>query len=194
MWATETSMIVRRYPERAAPKFRPKPSCRRFEGPHLVFGDALGPLEVVDGRRRRVGARPPPTPVNTCGMAPARPHLPRIHRGQQGVDFGLVEDVSQGSARVPVGDRENAQPAAARPPCRCRSLSDPPAYFLQQADAWMASRSGHRLSALSPRGARCGFVLHPRVGREFVTTPVAERLPRASANTESNTAMGGVNY
>ena len=59
-----------------------------LEGPHLVLGDALGALEVVDltsTRRAAAAGRQRPAAPRRCRL-----HLPAVHRGQQGVDFGLV--------------------------------------------------------------------------------------------------------
>ena len=64
-----------------------------FEGAHLVFGDAFGAFEVVDGD---VGGGGAAAVHGRGGRRGFGGDLAGIHGGEEGVYFGLVENVSQG--------------------------------------------------------------------------------------------------
>ncbi len=88
-------MIVRRYPEIAAPKFRPNPSCSASRRPHLVLADPLRPLEIVNLNFKLGFPLGPEDGRERVSLVASRAG---IHRRQKRIDFRLIQYVTQRSA------------------------------------------------------------------------------------------------
>jgi hypothetical protein len=79
-----------------------------LEGAHLVLGDALGAFEVVDvdvavsGGSSGCAAAGSAEDVRAAFTAGGFVHLSGIDGGEKGIDFGLIQDVAQGAASVPL--------------------------------------------------------------------------------------------
>ena len=142
-----------------------EPFVQRLEGPHLVFGNALGAFEIVDvnfellvggggcaAPKHALRAVPRATPrATTAGTGCG--DLPGIDRGEKGIDFGLIEYVSQ--ARAASLPRRGCRLLHhGRCPYRYEALSDEPANYLQRRFCSPPEcRVGYTLLILSPAAA-----------------------------------------